>query len=168
MRVLRELTTLIDAEVLRRELLAVDKKEVRENPSELLLEASRTTWLGLDRGVVHGKVFEESQKHQHEPIGAHCALERGVQTLQGQVLLEDDDERLEEGVQTDLLFHELGTLLSRLRVTFFCVSLTSVWVLHLAGSQDVVEDQVDFQLLVVVQFLLGQIVVVENSVFFVS
>ena len=69
---------------------------------------------------------------------------------------------------TNLYFHEICTLLSRLRVSFLHVCLASKWVLHLAGPQDIIEDQVNLKLLVVAKLLLTLFFFWKNSVFFIS
>ena len=57
------------------------------------------------------EVFEHSEEHEHESIAAQRPLERRVETLQSQVLLEDEGEWLEERMSDDLLLDVLGALL---------------------------------------------------------
>lgn len=63
MIVLCKLTTLINTEVLGRELLPVHEKEVGEHLAKMHLKALLANWLSLDERITHGDVFEESQDH---------------------------------------------------------------------------------------------------------
>ena len=162
--ILHEVTVFIDAEVCCRELLTKDSEEVGEGLAQVDLEAVRACWVSLEIGVLQLRVLQEGKEHQDKTVGAKCALVGLVQALESQILLQNDGQGLQEGVLTDLLLHKVSTLLGRLRVSLLHVHLTRVWVLHLAGTQDIVEDQIDLKLSILIELCPAHIFLIENSV----
>ena len=68
----------------------------------------------------------------------------------------------------DLSLDKVCALLSRLGVAFFHVEFSSVHVLYLARPQDVIKDEVNFELFEVTQLLLAHVGMVEDLVSLVS
>ena len=64
----------------------------------------------------------------------------------------------------DLRLDKVRTLLGRLGVALLHVELTGVHVLHLPRPQDIVENEVNFELLEVTQLFLAHIRMVEDLI----